>query len=175
MLAARNIDKLNDVATLLEGLGVKTLVTRCDVIDSETVRASLIFSSSAEVELTPCSLVTERDRRGHRGGKNMELLIINFELTGCTEVEYRSICDQIAPSFAAVPGLDSKVWLSDPTNGIYGGVYYFVNAGALDAFLRSELFAQVGAMAQLTNISVRRFGVIDGPTHVTRGVVGASV
>ena len=39
MLAARNADKLNDVAILLDDLGLKTLVTRCDVTDPETVRA----------------------------------------------------------------------------------------------------------------------------------------
>ncbi len=52
----------------------------------------------------------------------MELLIINFELAGITETGYRNVCDQIAPAFAAVPGLASKVWLADAANGVYGGV-----------------------------------------------------
>lgn len=105
----------------------------------------------------------------------MELLIINFALDGITEAAYRDTCDTIAPAFAAVPGLATKVWLADSANGIYGGVYTFDDPAAVDAFLASDLFAQVGAMPGLTGISVRRFGVITAPTTVTRGLVGAAV
>ena len=104
----------------------------------------------------------------------MELLIINFGLSGIAESDYRGVCDELAPAFAAVPGLASKVWLADSVSGVYGGVYTFENAAALDAFLASELFAGVGAMPTLCNISVRRFGVLADPTAVTRGLVGAA-
>ncbi len=105
----------------------------------------------------------------------MELLIINFNLNGITEADYAAVCDQIAPAFAAVPGLVTKVWLADSTAGVYGGIYTFDSGGALEAFLASDLFAQVGAMKELRGISVRRFGVLAAPTAVTRGLVGASV
>ena len=36
--------------------------------------------------------------------------------------------------------------------------------------IRSDLFAEVGSTPGLVNISVRRFGVLDGPTRVTRGL-----
>ena len=104
----------------------------------------------------------------------MEILVINFSLEGMTESEYQIQCDHVAPAFAAVPGLVSKVWLADRTNGVYGGVYTFDSSEAVDAFLGSELFAGVGAMTTLRDITVRRFGVLDGPTAVTRGLVGAS-
>lgn len=105
----------------------------------------------------------------------MELLIINFNLNGVTEADYAALCDQIAPAFAAVPGLVTKVWLADSTAGVYGGVYNFETGAALEAFLASDLFAQVGGMKELSAISVRRFGVLVAPTGVTRGLVGASV
>lgn len=105
----------------------------------------------------------------------MELLIINFSLDGITEADYRGVCDTIAPAFAAVPGLVTKVWLADSANGVYGGVYTFDDPTAVDAFLASDLFAQVGAMQGLAGISVHRFGVLAAPTAVTRGLVGASV
>ncbi len=104
----------------------------------------------------------------------MELLIINFNLNGITEADYAAVCDQIAPAFAAVPGLVTKVWLADSSAGVYGGVYTFEANDAVDAFLTSELFARVGAMKELAAISVRRFGVLAAPTAVTRGLVGAS-
>jgi Putative mono-oxygenase ydhR len=105
----------------------------------------------------------------------MELLIVNFNLNGITEAEYAAVCDQIAPAFAAVPGLVTKVWLADSTAGVYGGVYTFETGVMLEAFLASDLFAQVGGMKELSGISVHRFGVLVAPTGVTRGLVGASV
>lgn len=103
----------------------------------------------------------------------MEIVIINFSLKGMTEDEYEKMCDEVAPAFAAVPGLASKVWLADRTSGVYGGVYTFENGASADAFMSSELFAQVGAIPGLAEIVVRRFGVLSAPTAVTRGLVGA--
>src|SRR5262245_65850018 len=67
----------------------------------------------------------------------VEILVINFSLEGMTEAQYLDLCDEVAPAFAAVPGLVSKVWLADPVNGVYGGVYTFENGAALDANLAS--------------------------------------
>lgn len=103
----------------------------------------------------------------------MEILVINFSLDGMTEGEYQSMCDVVAPAFATVPGLLTKVWLADRNNGVYGGVYTFESGTAVDAFVASELFAQVGATPGLTGFSVRRFEVLAAPTAVTRGLVGA--
>ena len=100
----------------------------------------------------------------------MQILIVNFSLDGLSEEEFERSCDELAPTFAAVPGLASKVWLADRTAGIFGGVYAFESEKAADEFLQSDLFAEVGSTPGLVNISVRRFGVLDGPTRVTRGL-----
>ncbi|HMK11004.1 MAG TPA: YdhR family protein [Acidimicrobiales bacterium] len=99
----------------------------------------------------------------------MQILIVNFNLDGMTEEEFEHGCEELAPVFAAVPGLISKVWLADHAEGIYGGVYTFESEKALDDYLQSDLFAKVGATPAFVNISARRFGVLDGPTRVTRG------
>jgi hypothetical protein len=99
----------------------------------------------------------------------VQILIVNFNLDGLSEEEFASSCDELAPTFAAVPGLASKVWLADRAEGIFGGVYTFESEKAVDDYLQSDLFAGVGATPGLVNISVRRFGVLDGPTRVTRG------
>lgn len=104
----------------------------------------------------------------------MEILIINFSLEGMDEAAYRRLADEVAPAFAAVPGLVSKVWLAHSIEGVYGGVYTFQDGAAVDAFVASELFAEVGATPGLAGISVRRFGVLREPTAVTRGLVGVS-
>ena len=104
----------------------------------------------------------------------MEILIVNFELQGISEAEYYRQCDDVAPAFAAVPGLAAKVWLADVSTNTFGGVYTFEDAAALDAFLSSDLFQQVGATPGLANIVVRRFGTLAGPTRVTRGTTPAA-
>lgn len=104
----------------------------------------------------------------------MEIVIVNFSLDGMSEVEYEALCDEVAPAFAEVPGLVSKVWLADRADGVFGGVYTFEDATSVDSFLSSELFRGVGATPGLANISVRRFGTLARPTAVTRGTVVAA-
>jgi hypothetical protein len=127
----------------------------------------LINSSSAQrgdTSSSPCG-PTARTKE-----VAVQILIVNFALDGLSEEEFASSCDDLAPAFAAVPGLASKVWLADHAEGIFGGVYTFESETAVDDFLESELFVGVGSTPGLVNISVRRFGVLEGPTRVTRGL-----
>ena len=62
------------------------------------------------------------------------------------------------------------MWLADRAEGVFGGVYTFESAQAVDAYLASELFANVRANPAFANMSVRRFGVLEAPTAVTRGL-----
>lgn len=100
----------------------------------------------------------------------MQILIVNFSLDGLSEEEFARSCDAVAPAFAEVPGLVSKVWLADRADGIFGGVYTFESEKSVDDYLQSDLFAGLGSTPGLVNISVRRFGVLEGPTRVTNGL-----
>lgn len=93
--------------------------------------------------------------------------VINFTLTGITEREYFGLCDQLAPAFAEVPGLLSKVWLADSATGVYGGVYVWDSAESMDAFAATELFAGVVSSPNLTEFTSRDYGVVTQPTAVT--------
>jgi len=101
---------------------------------------------------------------------DMQVLIINFNLEGITRSDYEGVCNEIAPAFAAVPGLISKHWLADEANNTYGGVYMFQDQAALDGFLASELFAGVGGNPALVNATAKPFSILEGPTRVTRGI-----
>ena len=105
----------------------------------------------------------------------MEILIVTFSLNGISDAEFRKQCDEIAPAFAAVPGLLSKVWLADPANGVYGGVYTFRDTAAADAYLGSDLMAKVAANPAFVDVTARRFDVLAAPTAVTRGLTVAAV
>ncbi len=95
--------------------------------------------------------------------------IINFNLSGMSETEYEQTCDNLAGSFAEVPGLLAKYWLSDRANNSYGGVYLWEDRTSLERFTRSELFNSVATHPNLVNISSQVFDVLEGPTRVTRG------
>ncbi len=96
----------------------------------------------------------------------MHVLIINFSLDGLPHEEYLKAADELAPDFAGVAGLKSKTWLADQENNVYGGVYLFENKQALDDYCAGELFAGVGSNPSFTNISVKAFGALEGPTAV---------
>lgn len=105
----------------------------------------------------------------------MHIQVFNFQLKHMTEVEYRVACDELAPAFAAVPGLLTKVWLANPETNTYGGVYTWRDRRAMEDFATTELFAAVLNHPNLDGITSKDFAVIEAPTHVTRGLAAAAV
>src|SRR5437899_10501872 len=97
----------------------------------------------------------------------MQILIVNFNLDGLSEEEFASSCDELAPAFAAVPGLASKVWLADRAEGIFGGVYTFESEKAVDDYLQSDPFTGGGSTPGLVNTAFRRLWLREGPTPLT--------
>src|SRR5215207_466517 len=97
----------------------------------------------------------------------MNVLIVTFPLEGMPEAVYSRACQELAPRFAAVPGLISKVWLADPATKTHGGVYSFRDHPALEAYLASELFASLAGLPGLGEVTVHAYGVLEGPTAVT--------
>lgn len=100
----------------------------------------------------------------------MHMLIITFQLDGMTVQEFHELCDQIAPTWADIPGLVSKVWLENPEINTYGGIYTWQSRQAMEQFLNSDLFDAVATNPNFTNASVQDYGVIAAPTQVTRGM-----
>jgi len=45
----------------------------------------------------------------------------------------------------------------------------------MESYLASDLFKAVSGHPNLSGITSRDFGVIEGPTRVTRGLIGAPV
>jgi hypothetical protein len=101
----------------------------------------------------------------------MHIQIINFKLKGVTEADYANLANDLAPAFAAVPGLVRKVWLANSETGTYGGVYVWQDKQAMEDFATTELFNSVATHPNLDDISSVDFGVLEGPTGVTRGSI----
>src|SRR6266699_2610612 len=69
-----------------------------------------------------------------RGVASVHIQIVNFHLNGIDETQYRQACELEAPTFAAIPGLLSKVWLVDQSTNTYGGVYTWRDRQAMEDF-----------------------------------------
>ena len=98
----------------------------------------------------------------------MHILIVNFNLDGITRTEFESACDELAPTFAAIPRLVCKHWLADESTNTYGGVYVFESEQALQDYQASELFAEVAGNPAFANCSARAFGRLEAASAVTR-------
>ena len=98
----------------------------------------------------------------------MHIQIVNFNLQDMTGAEYRNLCDGLAPVFAEMPGLISKVWLADEAANTYGGVYTWVDRAAMEAYLRSDIFSAVAANPGFANITSRDYDVLESPSRITR-------
>ena len=101
----------------------------------------------------------------------MHVQIITFRLKGVSEEDYAGLCDELAPSYAAAPGLVRKVWLANSETGTYGGVYVWRDRQAMEAFAGTDLFKSVATHPNLDNVTSTDFGVLLGPTAVTRGSI----
>ena len=101
----------------------------------------------------------------------MYIQFINFSLKDMSHQEFETLCDQLAPAYAGIPGLLSKVWLSNRETNTYGGVYTFEDKAAWEAYRQSDFFSNVANHPNFTNIIARDFAILVGPTEVTRGLV----
>ena len=100
----------------------------------------------------------------------MHIQVVNFHLSDLSDADFRARCDEIAPAFAEVPGLISKVWLANASTNTYGGVYTWEDREAMEQYRESELFSAVAANPHFAEVSSTDFGVLEGPTSVTRGL-----
>lgn len=100
----------------------------------------------------------------------MYIRIVNFNLSNTSPAAFEKVCQELAPQFAALPGLISKVWLADPASNTYGGVYTWQDRAAYEAYTRTELFRGVASDPNLSNVVSHGFDILEEPTRQTRGL-----
>ena len=97
----------------------------------------------------------------------MHILVINFNLHDLSREQYEGVCDELASTFASIPGLISKTWLANEETNTYGGVFLWGNRAAMEAYKAGEVFASIGANPALINVTATDFEVLTGPSKVT--------
>ena len=100
----------------------------------------------------------------------MHIQIINFNLNNLSHDDYAGACNEIAQTFADLPGLISKHWLANEETNTYGGVYFWESKEALQEYLNSEVFSQVANNPSFANATSKDFAILEAPTKTTRGL-----
>ena len=95
-------------------------------------------------------------------------LNFNFSVTG---PEYEAAVGPLAEDFAALHGLIWKIWMINEEEGEAGGIYLFEDEASVKAYLEGPLAAGVISHPALSEVSVKPFDVLDGPTAAARGPV----
>lgn len=98
----------------------------------------------------------------------MHAIVLTFDLVDMTPDRYAEVGAELAPSFAALPGLLAKIWLSGEPHARRGGLYLFADAAAADAFLASTLARSVAANPHFAGLTVQRFTVDETTTARTQ-------
>ena len=101
----------------------------------------------------------------------MHAQIVNFHLADLGEEDYRALGAQLAPAYAALPGLLAKVWLADPGSNTYGGVYLWRDPEAMRDYMASELLAGVLSSPHIVDVTSRDFAVYEDLTAVTQPAI----
>jgi hypothetical protein len=102
-----------------------------------------------------------------------KILQLNFKFN-VPRAEYEAAVGPLADDFAHVPGLQWKVWLMNETESEAGGIYLFDDESSLDAYLESMLAGAVKNHPALSEMSAKKFEVMEDLTAITRGPMGIS-
>lgn len=105
----------------------------------------------------------------------MHVQMVNFNLKGMSDAEFRAMADEVAPAFASVPGLLGKIWIADAGTNTYGGVYIWQDAAAMQVYMASDLGRGVAGNPNFGNLTSRDFEILGGPTRGSGGPVAASL
>ena len=99
----------------------------------------------------------------------MPMLVVTFKLNGIDDAAYQAHAEQNAPAIATLPGLRAKIWLANAETNTYGGIYTWDDVASMRAYQGGTLFQRLQANPHMTDVAVRDFSVLAGPTKVTRG------
>ena len=78
---------------------------------------------------------------------------------------------ELAPTFAAIDGLEWKTWTIDQEKKVCGGVYLFKDGAATKAFLDSDLFTGIEEHPALSGVTADVFDVLPEHSKITRGPI----
>jgi len=101
----------------------------------------------------------------------MHAQLITYQLKDISQADYlKQMVEPDAPVLAKVPGLVSKVWLTDEAKNTFGGFYLWGNKNAMENFMNSDLVKAVVSRPFVINVSSVDFEVNESASSITRGL-----
>ena len=101
----------------------------------------------------------------------MHAQLITYQLKDISQPDYlRQMVEPDAPVLAKVPGLISKIWLTDEEKNTFGGFYLWESRAAMQDFMHSDLVKAVVSRPFVTNVSSVDFEVNHKASLITRGL-----
>ncbi len=98
-------------------------------------------------------------------------LQVNYKFSLNPE-ELAATAIQRAESIAAeVAGLNWKIFLLNEAEHELGGLYSFVDEESLNNYINSPLFTGLKSNPNISDISIKKFAVLENATSITRGPV----
>lgn len=98
----------------------------------------------------------------------MYVQVVTFGLNGVTEEQFHEFCAGEAATFAALPGLLSKIWLRNPEGNSYGGVYLWRDRAAHDDYVQGEIYRSIVQDPNLAGVKSAGFEVFEDLTKETQ-------
>jgi Putative mono-oxygenase ydhR len=99
----------------------------------------------------------------------MHALVVTHRLRESSSVQHAELCRQLAPAFAAVPGLVAMTWLANCETGRYGGFVVLESRAAFDRFVAGELYGTFASLESICDLAASDFSIDEGPTALTGG------
>jgi hypothetical protein len=79
-----------------------------------------------------------------------------------------------AHHIADYPGLLWKIWITDASQSLYGGIYLFADAESAHAYLASPIVEGIRAIPGLSRFDAQLFDVNAPLSTITRGPISRS-
>ncbi len=102
-----------------------------------------------------------------------KLLQVNYTFKG-SRADYVAANLPWGQPFAEMPGLRWKIWLMNETAGEAGGIVLFDDDAARQAYIDGPV-AEAQSDPTISEITFKRFDVLDELSAVTRGPMGESI
>jgi hypothetical protein len=103
----------------------------------------------------------------------MKVLKIEFRFDGDRR-SFEKAFEGAAGPIAQTRGLQWKIWLWNEKERIGGGMYLFDDQSSVDAYLNGPIVAGLKTASVVSEARIGVFDVVEKPTAVTRGPVGAT-
>ncbi len=99
----------------------------------------------------------------------MHIQVVTYRLAEQTsDADFIEANQEFATAMAAVPGLLAKVWLKNPDDEVYGGVYLWRDRQACDSFVASDLWRSVLSDDSAIGLASSDYTVMEELTKATQ-------